>query len=217
MPSAPSGLGVTARNTGAALAWDAARGSAVTRREYRYRTGPAWPDDWTPIPDSGSGGANARGYWVGGLQNGLTYTFQLRAVNDTGASPPAAEEPSVVPVEPANPTFTPESPPPPAVYSEASYDITLSGDWTEAVTPGGVPSGADVREPERLGARRRPHAGGGGRHRQLRAPVPTAVRAQSSGPSAHHHAVRNRRHRFGHRGRGGLHERGPAGHAAGAG
>ena len=39
---------------------------------------------WTPIPDSGDGGANSVSYTVSGLTNGLQYAFRIRAVNATG-------------------------------------------------------------------------------------------------------------------------------------
>ena len=50
--------------------------------------------DWTDIPDSGAGGSSETGYVVSGLQSGIAYTFQVRAVNlegDMGESEPSRE------------------------------------------------------------------------------------------------------------------------------
>ena len=59
----------------------------VIRYEYRLSLdgGATWTPDWTAIPDSGGGGANATSYTLTGLANGTEYTFEIRAVNIDGA------------------------------------------------------------------------------------------------------------------------------------
>ena len=66
-----------------APAWDG--GSPVTGYEYRH--GPVGGDDgmWTRVPDSA---ADAMSLTVGGLDNGTTYVFELRAVRGEGIAAP---------------------------------------------------------------------------------------------------------------------------------
>ena len=79
----------------------ASGGSPITRHEYRQRTGMGIYGNWTSIPAS----ANALSFTVTGLTNGITYTFQVRAVNDIGESDPSNERsatPVTVPSAPTN-------------------------------------------------------------------------------------------------------------------
>ena len=60
---------------------------------------------WTDISDSAPGEANATSYAVTGLTNDFVYTFQLRAVNASGHSPPSDRldaTPKAVPYAPDN-------------------------------------------------------------------------------------------------------------------
>ena len=94
-PAAPTGLMATAGNGHVALAWTAPASDAViTRHEYRYKTDTDYQDNWKTIPYSAPGGFNEDGFTVTKLDNDTAHTFQLRAVNDDGAS--AAEESSAV-------------------------------------------------------------------------------------------------------------------------
>ena len=65
-----------------ALRWAAAatEGPVITRYEVRWR--PIWGDwsSWTPVV----GDASARGQTVEGLENGVDYTFAVRAANPAG-------------------------------------------------------------------------------------------------------------------------------------
>ena len=82
------------------LVWDSsASGADITRHEYRFKTGGSYPANWTRIPDSAPGGANASRVMVPGLTNDTAYTFQVRAVNGSveGA---AAETGPITPVRP---------------------------------------------------------------------------------------------------------------------
>ena len=86
-PAAPTGLSATAGNRRVALSWDdPASDAVITHHEYRYKTDSDYQDNWKTIPYSAPGGFNEDGFTVTGLDNDTAHTFQLRAVNDDGAS-----------------------------------------------------------------------------------------------------------------------------------
>ena len=92
VPAAPTTLVATAGDTEVALSWDAPdAGADITRHEYRYKTDADYPATWTVIPNSALGGTNQAGFTVTIETNGLEHTFQVRAVNDSGESPPSNE------------------------------------------------------------------------------------------------------------------------------
>ena len=68
------------------LSWTtpADNGSAIIRYEYRVREDgeTSWDPDWTEVADSD---ASTTSYTVGDLTNGTAYTFEVRAVNSSGA------------------------------------------------------------------------------------------------------------------------------------
>ena len=95
----PTGLRATPGDRQAVLTWTPpAPDSGFTRHEYRFKEGTgSYPPNWTPIPDSGVGGANQAGFTVtAGLTNETAYTFELRAVSADGESR-AAEAGPVTP------------------------------------------------------------------------------------------------------------------------
>ena len=95
---APTNLEAAPGDRQVVLSWDeAASDSGVTRHEYRYEAD-GERTDWTAIPDSGPGEANASRYPVPGLANGRAHVFELRAVGDEGEGAAAT-----VTVEPAGP------------------------------------------------------------------------------------------------------------------
>ena len=95
----PTGLSATPGDREAVLTWTPpAADSGFTRHQYRYRTGGSW-EDWTDIPDSGPGEANATRYTVTGLDNAVEYTFELRA-RDAGAGKSDAATVGVTPTGP---------------------------------------------------------------------------------------------------------------------
>ena len=68
------------------LSWDTPP-TGVTGHEYRYKMGTgAYPADFTPIANSGVGGANQASFTVGSLTNEVVHRFQLRAVDADGES-----------------------------------------------------------------------------------------------------------------------------------
>ena len=63
------------------LSWDTPA-TGVTSHEFRYKTGNgSYPASYTPIANSGAGGANEAGFTVTGLTDEVVHTYQLRAVN----------------------------------------------------------------------------------------------------------------------------------------
>ena len=103
-PGAPATLTAEGGFEEATLTWTApADAGTSTIDGYDYRvstdtTGPfTWDPDWTAIPDSGSGAANATSYTVtmhagAALENGTTYTFEVRARSAAGAGEGAQGE-----------------------------------------------------------------------------------------------------------------------------
>ncbi len=107
-PDAPGRLTATAGNQQVTLSWSTPAndgGSPIARYEYRSQESGSGFTAWTTIP----GGASATSYTVTGLENGTSYTFEVRAVNAVGggegttASATLAES---APGAPANLTAT---------------------------------------------------------------------------------------------------------------
>lgn len=98
VPGEPRNLLGIGKDRQVELTWSRPRddgGAAITRYEYRFVAGSNnFPATWVRI----GGGGEARRSLVTGLNNGVTYRFQLRAVNDVG--PGAAELTEGTPVHP---------------------------------------------------------------------------------------------------------------------
>ena len=76
-------------------------GSAVTKHQYRYKTGSNAFGSWTDIPNSAAGDVNDTLYFVKGLtapNPPTTYTFEVQAVNDNGESGPSNQDTATVDV-----------------------------------------------------------------------------------------------------------------------
>ena len=89
LPDAPGSLAATPGDEEVVLTWQAPAnngGSAILRYEYRLKAGDGAFGEWTAIPDSAPGGANAVRYRVTGLTNRTAYIVEVRAVNAAGAS-----------------------------------------------------------------------------------------------------------------------------------
>ena len=88
-PDTPRRLAATPGDEEVVLTWQAPAdngGAAILRYEYRLQAGAGTFGEWTAVPDSATGGANAVRYRVTGLTNGTAYTVEVRAVNSAGAS-----------------------------------------------------------------------------------------------------------------------------------
>ena len=92
VPAAPLNLSATPGDGQVALSWTAGD-DTITGYEYSIDNG----GTFTAITDSG---ANTTGYTVTGLNNGVTYTLALRAVNDFGNGMPSTIEVLMIPAAP---------------------------------------------------------------------------------------------------------------------
>ena len=90
LPLAPATFTATGRDAEVALAWTKnAADATVTGWQYRQKAGTGKYGPWTPI--IGSVSDSTVSHTVTELANDTAYTFQLRAVNATGAGAPSAE------------------------------------------------------------------------------------------------------------------------------
>ena len=84
-PSAPTGLTATGGDQQCHLDIGAHRrvtaDHAIVRYQYRYQQTGRGFTEWATV----SGGASATSYIVTGLENGTSYTFEVRAVNGVGS------------------------------------------------------------------------------------------------------------------------------------
>ncbi len=102
-PGAPRGLSVTGGDRRATLSWTAPSsdgGSAIVRYEYRVQQTGSDFTAWRTV----TGGASATSYTVTGLENGTTYTFEVRAVNGAGAGQPVSATATLAESVPGAPT-----------------------------------------------------------------------------------------------------------------
>ena len=124
-PAKPTGFLAKAGDARVTLSWADAGDPSITKHQYRQKAagGEAW-SAWTDIPDSAPGGANAASYTVTRLRNGVSYAFDLRAVNATGAGP-ASEAALVAPAVPVTPAK-------PAGFSAAEGNTRATLSWADA-------------------------------------------------------------------------------------
>ncbi len=112
-PTAPRNLTAHPRDREVRLDWTPSNsdgGSPITKHQYRRKQGANGVyDNWEDIPSSAHGQTNATAFTVRGLTNGTSYTFQLRAKNNTnsnysGESSPATTTPMASAQKPEAPT-----------------------------------------------------------------------------------------------------------------
>ena len=85
-PGAPAGLVAAAAEGEVRLSWDDPGNTSITK--YQIRRGqPRWFQPWSQWTDIAGSGATTTSHMVSGLDNGGEYTFQIRAVNDSGEGP----------------------------------------------------------------------------------------------------------------------------------
>ena len=89
LPAKPTGLTATAGDTTVVLSWTASGDGNITGYEFRQSTdgGTSWNPDWGEIAAST---ASTTTHTVTALENGQSYTFEIRAVN--GLSKGAASD-----------------------------------------------------------------------------------------------------------------------------
>ena len=87
-PAVPTFLRAVPENASASLSWQTADdngGAAISHYAFGYKKGNERFGQWTDIPESAPGEANANAYAIPDtLEGGILYTFRLRAVNETG-------------------------------------------------------------------------------------------------------------------------------------
>ena len=88
-PAAPAGVAASAGDGEVALSWTDPGDDTIDRYQHRVSGdgGATWSPDWTDMADSG---ADTTGHTVTDLANGTAYSFELRAVNEAGASAASA-------------------------------------------------------------------------------------------------------------------------------
>ena len=126
-PTAPEGLTAAAALGKVTLSWTAA---AVATQGYQVRRstdGGANFDAWADIPDSGDGEDNRSSYAVTELDNGTTYTFELRAVAGTADAPVYGAAARAQPITPGAPNA------PATLVAEAEADEQITLTWTAGV------------------------------------------------------------------------------------
>ena len=137
-PGPPLNLTATAGDTAVTLNWEApTSGDATDSYQYRHKkTGDADYIEWKDIPGSDS---STTSYTVTGLENGSTYTFGVRGINDGGYGLGGFEFPFAIPQPPA--PGAPQS----LTASAGNGEVTLT--W-RAPSSGGVVVGYEFRQSE---------------------------------------------------------------------
>ena len=96
---APAGLRATLANGEVTLDWNAYGNRSVIRFETRWRSSGNW-SRWIPVPRSGW---QTTSHTVTGLDNGVAYRLELRAVNRNGPGPSAGVGATPIANVPAKP------------------------------------------------------------------------------------------------------------------
>ncbi len=102
VPAAPSAVTATAANGSATVSWTAPAngGSPITSYSVTPSTGTT-----TLAPTVVTGNPPVTSVSVGGLTNGLSYTFTVTATNSVGTGPPSTPSNAVTPSAIAGPSF----------------------------------------------------------------------------------------------------------------
>ena len=123
-PTAPGAFTATGGDTQVVLTWTTPSngGSPITKYQYSYGATAGYSASWADIPGSD---ATTTTYTVtGGLTNGTSYTFEVRAVNAAGNGASSGTQ-----------TATPTA---------LTYAVTVSGAGTGATGDGSYAAGATV-------------------------------------------------------------------------
>ena len=97
-PAKPTGFTAAARVQSADLSWTDPKNTTITKWEYRKKTAGSY-GSWTQM----STDATATSYAVTTLTNNTAYTFQIRAVNNTGVSDVSDQKTATPGAGPAKP------------------------------------------------------------------------------------------------------------------
>ena len=124
-------------------------GDAQVALSWTY--GGLWVDSWQYSTDNGSNWANianshrnTRSYTVTGLDNGTSYTFQVRAVNQRGNGPDATATEPTLPLAPKTFTATGGDKQATLEWTKETNDTTVTGWIYQYKTTGNYTSWRDV-------------------------------------------------------------------------
>ncbi len=136
LPDRPKQLRATPGNGSATLTWGDPEDPSVTGYEVRQITG--GEAEWSKAVWGRISGSNVKttSYSVKGLENGETYHFQIRAVNQVGSGP--ASQVSVTPVDP-KPTATATATPAPTATPVPTATATPVPTATATPAPTATP------------------------------------------------------------------------------
>ena len=98
VPAQPKGLAAEAGHARITLTWEDPSDSDIASYQYRQKEGEGGIGNWLDIADSG---ASTSAHLIKGLTNGTLYTYQIRTVNEGGASP-ASDNASATPLATIN-------------------------------------------------------------------------------------------------------------------
>ncbi|WP_419925851.1 fibronectin type III domain-containing protein [Candidatus Poriferisocius sp.] len=149
-PAQPIGLKATPGNSQATLTWTPGfdGGSPILHYEIRQRVGAGAYTPWTIIVDST---AATTSHTVTGLTNGVTYQFQVRAVNaqGPGTTQPESSEPEVAEPETTGPeTAEPDTAEPDTAEPDTADSETTGRETAEPDTADSETTGPETAEPD---------------------------------------------------------------------
>ena len=132
-PEAPT-LTATGGDAQVALSWSKGGSTHVVSWEYQYKTTGSY-GSWTAVPSSSD---STTSYTVQSLDNGKTYTFQVRGKNDFGDGLGAVSSEvsaPTLPLMPANFTAAAKTGRTPiALFTEGQVDLTWTDPDNDAIT-----------------------------------------------------------------------------------
>ena len=126
-PSSPRNLTAMAGDQAVQLSWRRPvddGGSRIVRYEYRQQEGDGPVGEWQIIGEN----PPPTNHTVTGLTNGVSYTFQVRAVNNGGWASPASESASTTPEPELAPFEVTIVGVPEVAVAGASYELTAQSD-----------------------------------------------------------------------------------------
>ena len=145
IPNAPENLSAAAGSEQVTLSWDNPNDTSITKYEYRQKTVTGDYGSWIDIPNSDK---DTITHTVTGLTNGTRYTFELRAVNDTGDSPASTvnARPIAVPAAPTNLSATPGNGQVALTWGDPENDTITGYQYRQATGSGASLDWSDISD-----------------------------------------------------------------------
>ena len=130
-PEAPS-LSATGGDAQITLVWTKGGATHVDSWQYRRKKGTGNYGSWTSGPSPGN---STTTYAVTGLDNGATYTFQVRGVNTAGNGSVSDEaSASTLPAKPSRPTAAAKTDKTSILYTEGQVDLSWTDPDNDSIT-----------------------------------------------------------------------------------